>query len=194
MDSSLLTQLPALVGVCVGALATYGTTSLAEKARWRRERAVRWDDARMRAYAEYSDAVKKVSHLAGRIAAGRGFPYSVEPLAPDAEAIEALVDADAARAGVWERVLLLGDPQTVAAARAWQQTVWRLGWFARGRLTAAEQWEPAIRETEIARDAFYDCARRDLGVKGEAVPTPAWPPKWVTESLTPGDHPEDAAN
>ena len=35
--------------------------------------------------------------------------------------------------------------------------------------------------TELARHAFYDCARRDLGVKGEAVPTPIWPPKWIEE-------------
>jgi hypothetical protein len=88
----------------------------------------------MRAYAEYGDAVNKVSHLASRIAAGRGFPHSVEPLTPGAEAMEALEDADGARTS--ESVLLLGDPQTVAAARTWHQAVWRLVWFAQGRLTA----------------------------------------------------------
>ena len=139
----------------------------------------------MRAYADYGDAVKKVSHLASRIAAGRGFPHSVEPLVPDAGALEALEDADGARARAWESVLLLGDPQTVAAARAWHQAVWRLVWFARARLSAVEQWEPSMRETEVARDAFYNCARRDLGVKGEAVPTPIWPPKWIEELTTP---------
>jgi hypothetical protein len=148
----------------------------------------------MRAYAEYGDAVKKVSHLASRIAAGRGFPHSVEPLTPDAGAMEALVDADEARGRAWEPVLLLGDPQTVAAARAWHQAVWRLVWFAQGRLTAAEQWNPSIRKTEVARDAFYDCARRDLGVKGEAVPTPSWPPKWIVELGTPEDQRGDAAS
>jgi hypothetical protein len=194
MSSPLLTQLPALVGVCVGALATYTTTSLTERARWRRDRAIRWDDARMRAYAEYGDAVKKVSHLASRIAAGRDFLHSVEPLTPDAEAMEALGDADGARARAWESVLLLGDPQTVAAARAWHQAVWRLVWFAQGRLTAVEQWEPSMRETQVTRDAFYDCARRDLGVKGEAVPTPIWPPKWIEELGTPEGHRGDAAS
>lgn len=107
--------------------------------------------------------------------------------------MEALEDADGARARVWEPVLLLGDPQTVAAARAWHQAVWRLVWFARGRLTAVEQWEPSMRETEVARDAFYDCARRDLGVRGEAVPTPIWPPKWIEELGTAEGHRGDPA-
>lgn len=172
-NSLLVEQLPALIGVCVGALATYGTTFLTERTRWRRERAVRWDDARMRAYAEYGNAVKKVLHLAVRIAVGRGFPHSIEPLAPDAEAMEALGDADGARARAWESVLLLGDPQTISAARTWHETVWRLMLFAQGQRTSAEQWELSIREANLARDNFYDCARRDLGVRGEAVPTPA---------------------
>ena len=148
----------------------------------------------MRAYAEYGDAVKKVSHIASRIAAGRGFPHSVESRAPDAdnaEAMEALSHAGGERARAWEPVLLLGDPETVAAARAWHQAVWRLEWFAAGRLTAADQWDPAIRDTEVARDRFYDCARRDLGVKGGAVSTPPWPPKWIQELAATGDTPDD---
>ncbi len=144
----------------------------------------------MRAYAEYGDAVKKVTHLASRITAGRGFPHSVESLAPDAGAIEALSDAGGERARAWEPVLLLGDPETVTAARAWHQAVWRLEWFATGRLTAADQWEPALRDTEVTRDRFYDCARRDLGVKGGAVPTPPWPPKWIRDLARTGDAPD----
>ncbi len=87
MSNPLVQQLPALIGVGVGALVTFATTSLAERTRWRRERDARWDDARMRAYAEYGDAVKKVTHVASRITAGRGFPHSVEPLKPDAAAM-----------------------------------------------------------------------------------------------------------
>jgi hypothetical protein len=106
--------------------------------------------------------------------------------------MEALESADGARARAWESVLLLGDPETIAAARAWHQAVWRLVWFARGRLSAVEQWEPSMRETEIARDTFYECARWDLGVKGKAVPTPIWPPKWIAELESRGGHREDA--
>ena len=135
----------------------------------------------MHAYTEYGNAVKKVYHLATRIAAGRGLPHSVEPLTPDKEAIEALSDAEGERGRAWEPVLLFGDPETVASARAWRQAVWRLVWYARGQLTATDQWEPSLRDTATARDRFYDCARRDLGVKGRAVATPPWPPSWVEE-------------
>jgi len=190
MSSPLVHQLPALVGVGVGALLTYATTFLGERSRWRRERNARWDEARMRAYAEYGDAVKKVTHVASRIAAGRGFPHSVESLAPDAEAMEALSSAGGERARAWEPVLLLGDPETVAAARAWHQALWRLEWYAAGRLTAADQWESVLRDTEVARDRFYDCARRDLGVRGGAVPTPPWPPQWIRDLAPTGDPPD----
>jgi hypothetical protein len=181
MSSPLVQALPALIGVGVGAVATGGTTYLVERSRWRRQQATRWDDARMRAYVEYGDVVKRVSYLASRIAAGRGFQHSVDQLEPGPEAMEALEEADGARARAWESVLLLGDPQTIAAARAWHVAVWRLVGFARGQLTAADQWEPSIRETDLARDRFYYCARQDLGVKGEAVATPAWPPESIKE-------------
>jgi hypothetical protein len=131
-------------------------------------------------YADYGNAVKRVTHLASRIAAGRGFPHSVEPLKPDRQALEALSQAGG-RARAWESVLLLGAQETVAAARAWHQAVWRLEWFAQGRLTAADQWDPAIRETDLARDEFYECARQDLGIAGGVVRTPPWPTRWIAD-------------
>jgi hypothetical protein len=86
----------------------------------------------MQAYTEFGDAVKHVFHLATRIAASKGFPHSVEPMEPDAQANTVLSDAESARARAWEAVLLLGDPATVDAARAWWHEVWRFVWFARG--------------------------------------------------------------
>lgn len=187
MSDPLLQQLPALIGVAVGALATYATTTLGERSRWRRERDARWDDARMRAYAEYGNAVKTVSVVASRIAAGRGFPHSLEPVAPDPEALQVLENAEGERARAWESVLLLGEPRTIAAARVWHENVWQLVWFARGRLTAIEQWDPSLRRADTARDKFYDCARQDLGVKGGAVPTPVWPPEWIQKLPKPDE-------
>src|ERR1700722_3943127 len=113
MSNSVLQQLLPLIGVGVGAFATYVTNFLTERNRWHQERDARWDNARMSAYADYGDALKKVSHLASRIAAGRGLPHSVEPLTPDEEALNTLEEAGGARARAWERVLLLGDPHTV---------------------------------------------------------------------------------
>ena len=43
MSNPLVQQLPALVGVAVGAIATYATTTLGEHARWRRgSRLLEW--------------------------------------------------------------------------------------------------------------------------------------------------------
>ena len=50
MSNTVLQQLPTLLGVGVGAIAGYATTSLGDRARWRRQREERWDPARMQAY------------------------------------------------------------------------------------------------------------------------------------------------
>jgi len=192
----LVDQLPTLLGVSIGAVATYAATSLSERSRWQRERSARWDVARMHAYSEYGEAVKKVFHLASRLAAARDLPHNSEPLEPNQEAMELLSNAEGERAGAWEPVLLMGDPQTVAAARSWHQAIWRVVWFAQGRLIGVDQWEVALSESERARDKFYEAARRDLGVQGAAMPTPPWPPQWMRDALTPdsseGTHVEPA--
>jgi len=41
--------------------------------------------ARMQAYSDVGNAVKRVFGIATRIAAGRGFPQVVQPLSPDEE-------------------------------------------------------------------------------------------------------------
>ena len=63
----LLQQLPTLVGVIVGAIATILTTSLGDRTRWKRSQAVRWDQRRLEAYAQYAETIK---HLARGFAAG----------------------------------------------------------------------------------------------------------------------------
>jgi xanthine/uracil permease len=42
--ASVVQQLPVLIGVAVGALASYLVTSATERARWQRQQATRWDD------------------------------------------------------------------------------------------------------------------------------------------------------
>lgn len=182
MSTPLVEQLPALIGVAVGAVATYVTTSLGDRARWQQQRDERWDSARMQAYADFGNAVKQVFHVATRIAVRRGMPYSAEPLRPDAKAMSVLNEAEGDRACAWEAVLLLGDPETVNAARTWWHEVWRFVWFARGWLTDAEQWQAALRESDMARQCFYECARRDLGVKGKATAIGPPRPQWLSDA------------
>jgi hypothetical protein len=184
----VVAELPALIGVAVGAIAAYLTTSMADRARWQRERDERWDAARMQGYGEFADSVKEVFGLATRMAAGRGIAHAVEPLVPDAEAAAALAEAESKRARAWESVLLLGNPETVDAARAWWHEVWRFVWFARGWLTDAGQWESALAESDAARQKFYDCARRDLGVGGVVTAIGPPHPRWLRPGMgEPGD-------
>jgi hypothetical protein len=68
----LLKQLPALLGVVVGATGSYLFSDIAERSRWRRQQMVRWDDKRYEAYVSYSHAVKRMVSLAARIAATKG--------------------------------------------------------------------------------------------------------------------------
>jgi hypothetical protein len=149
----LLQQLPALVGVIVGALATYLATAAAERARWQRAQRSRWDESRMNAYAQYGVAVKHMAWLAVRIAAARGLPFTEEPLDPEV-GVAQLAAAEGERTVRWETVLLLGDAETVAAARSWHQSVMQLVWFARGKLSGQTEWNHAIRHMEAKRDRF----------------------------------------
>lgn len=61
---NLLEQLPALIGVLLGALGTYSVTALTERKRWQRQLTVRWDERRVIAYMEYAHAIKKSSPYA----------------------------------------------------------------------------------------------------------------------------------
>lgn len=179
MDTVLL-QLPALLGVLVGAGATYLTTHVAERSRWRRAQAVRWDEHRLTIYAEYGHAVKRLSWLAARVAAARGFEHMVEPLSPD-DGLPELAAAEGERSMRWESVLLVGSPDTIAAARTWHQAVVRLTWFARGKLSSDAEWKEAMKQMERDRDQFYLLARKDLSIEtaGSSQTADLWPPRWL---------------
>ena len=190
--SEVVRQLPTLLGVLVGAIATYFVTTAAERARWRRDQTIRWDAKRMEVYAEYGRAVKRVTDLAVRIAMARGVRVSQmtgrETLQPD-EGLPVLAQAEAERGAIWESVLLLGSPEAVSAARRWHEAVWYLDWFARGTVTPADEgysdkWGAAFHAAGSARDDFYRCARQDLGVVHPDLPVPAWGSWWLSPSKT----------
>jgi len=169
----LTNQLIVLAGVGVGAFASYLATAATERARWKRSLDSRWDDRRVEAYASYARAVKDVINISSRIAAGRGLGNASEPLVPTQENLSLLAGAEAQRANQWETVLLLGNPETVAAARQWHEIAWRLEWFARGRLTSEQaDWGEVRSSVNDARSRFYESARKDLQVKGGRLPDP----------------------
>ncbi|MGW0772682.1 hypothetical protein ACWD01_03290 [Streptomyces sp. NPDC002835] len=173
-------QLPALAGVVVGAAGSYVATSLTERSRWRRAKAERWDQKRLDVYASYANALKHQLNIAQRMGAARGFQHAVDPLDPD-EGLAQLVEAEARRAAEWESVLLIGDAETIAAARQWHEAVWNVELYARGQKHDPAGWEKAVGRMSLARDAFYALARRDLGITGPPPPSGSWPREWQYE-------------
>jgi hypothetical protein len=160
--TSFAAQLPTLVGVVVGAGASFFATFANERTRWQREREAKWDENRAVAYMEYGYAVKKIIDISRRIAAGSGMPEYLPPLDLEAGLIEPAADAD--RGMKWEAVLLMGSANTIEAARQWHSCAWRLEHHVRG--STQVEWQQELRQAATARSAFYQSARQDLGVHG----------------------------
>jgi hypothetical protein len=162
---NVVQQLPALIGVVVGALASYLVSSAAERRRWQRQQSTRWDEKRAEAYVDYGNAVKNVFYLCGRITNSRGLGLMREHI-NIADALNELGRLASERSAKWETVLLLGDPDTVLAARTWHRLVGHMQRFVRDYRTDVGEWEALFDKVEAARAAFYEAARRDLGIRG----------------------------
>jgi hypothetical protein len=83
--STFLQQLPALIGVVVGALGSYVAVALSDRARFRREQAARWQDRRLSVYSDYARAVKATITVTFRLAAHFGndpHPYPTSRCLP----------------------------------------------------------------------------------------------------------------
>jgi hypothetical protein len=161
---AFLTQLPTLIGVMVGVLATTLSTGLVDRVRWRRDQSVRWDQRRLDAYIAYARTIKEIHTVASRIVTtGSG----------GSSALELLDDVNARRTIAWESVLLLGDEPTVLAGREWWDAVGSVVLLARGQ-AGGRDWPSAVRAVDDARDRFYAAARESLGVQGGSVAQSAW--------------------
>jgi hypothetical protein len=183
---TLVAQLPALIGVMVGTLATILATTLTDRTRWRRTLSIRWDERRLDAYVAYASAVKEIHALLFRITAADR-PGSLAHRIDREAGLALLGDADAARTKAWEKVLMLGDAAAVGAARDWRETVRQLEFFALGVRTDWERWDSAVRDVDDARDRFYVAARASLTVGGGSVAQSPW---LAEGKLSPASAPE----
>jgi hypothetical protein len=164
----LLQQLPALLGVLVGALAAYVATMLSERARWRRERLSRHEERRLKVYGDYALAVKRELSVILHVAAGLGLPGSADSAELE-EGRRLIKEAEAERTVAWESVLLVGSDAAVVAGRAWHDAVGRMYQIASGR-DDASWWAAALRATSAARREFYAVVRVDVGNKPSEDP------------------------
>jgi len=180
--AGVVQQLPALLVVVVGVLASYVVGAATERARWRREQAAWRADQRVQAYANYGYAIKDVYVQCRRAFALRSQPADGDRAAYR-DALDELGKLTHERTAKWEPVLLLGSPETVAAGHAWHRRVYQVELFARGERTDTGQWDHVLDDVIACRSRFYAAARKDLGIEGElpagvpweaeAVPVPA---------------------
>jgi hypothetical protein len=172
--AELVHQLPALIGVIIGALASYLAGAGTERARWKHERLSRWDQKRAQVYSDYGYAIKNVYVQCRRIADNyRGLGVQRDTINID-DALEHLGRLTEARTVVWESVRLLGDPKTVQAGHDWHELIWQMELFARGERTDAGEWSTLLVQVNGCRDRFYAAARSDLGIGGDLPPTLLW--------------------
>ncbi|MYW20578.1 hypothetical protein GT039_34690, partial [Streptomyces sp. SID2955] len=81
--TAFLQQLPALIGVVIGALGSYLAVVRSDRARFRREEAARWEERRLAVYSEYARTLKRAVTLTYRVAAHLGNDPHPHPLSPD---------------------------------------------------------------------------------------------------------------
>ena len=169
----IVAQVLTIAGVLLGATATFIATTTTERIRWRRAQSARWDDKRLAADTEYANAVKRSVRLCRRIAETRNLLTTGQPVDPDAAFAE-LAEAETERAMKWETVLLLGDPATISAARAWHEQVWRLERILREGSPDETAFVDAYKDTMRLRNDFYARARADLDVTSGTLPELTW--------------------
>ncbi|MEU7583000.1 hypothetical protein AB0B50_36125 [Streptomyces sp. NPDC041068] len=156
-------QLPALLGVIIGALGSYVAIMRGDRIRFRREQAARWEERRLAVYTEYARVLKQTVTLTYRIAAHLGNDPHPHPLSPrDAETY--LTEAADARDPAGEALLMLGAPDVVDKARVWVVTVIEMEQFLRDETRDPQAWSGMLQRQRAARQEYYAAVRRDLAL------------------------------
>jgi hypothetical protein len=192
--AALLQQLPALLGVVVGAAATYVAAAAMERSRWRRQLTVRWDERRLATYVDYANALKKALAIAVSIAGQRRL-HAGDAGAETYTELD-LSQAEERRTVAWEAVLMLGSEDVILAARAWHDCYFRLQRLALGQ--PGGDWREAVDAASLGRRLFYQAARADLGLPPDRRPETfewqfnKWAPQRTTRPTVSGDGAHDA--
>ncbi len=134
----MATQVLTLVGVLIGALTSYVTSALAERAKFRRELATRWDERKLDTYIAYVSCIKEI--LRSAMEAGRARDRGEDASAALAE----MEESEKRRSVLFETFVLLSGEAAAEAAHAVNQRTWELLGLARdprtGRPDSASRW------------------------------------------------------
>lgn len=168
--SGIVDQLPALIGVVIGAGGSYLVGAARDRAGWRRSQSARWDETRARAYADYARAVKSL-YLQCQRMTNAGGPFALPEGTGDVASLAELNRLAGERTAVWELVLLLGNPDVVAAARSWHRRVGLLEMLARGERADGIDTQALYDDIDTDRVRFYQAARQDLGIQSGDIPS-----------------------
>ncbi|MEU1030833.1 MULTISPECIES: hypothetical protein [Streptomyces] len=161
--SAFIQQLPALIGVVIGALGSYLAIVRGDRARFRREQTARWDERRLAVYADYARSLKKSVTLTYRVASYLGNDPHPHPLSPQ-EAEPLLAEATLARDPSGETLILLGSPEVVERARTWVVRVMEMEQFLREGTRDPQAWQTLLERQRAGREGYYAAVREDLAL------------------------------
>ncbi|MFG1664423.1 hypothetical protein [Streptomyces sp. Y7] len=161
--SVFLQQLPALMGVVIGALGSYVAVVRGDRMRFRREQTARWEERRLAVYADYAQSVKKTVTVTYRVAAGLGNDPHPDPLTLE-EARPLLAEATTGRDPSGEALIMLGSRAVVDRARAWVVTAMEMERFVREGHRDPERWRALLERQRAGREGYYAAVRDDLGL------------------------------
>ncbi|GHH00209.1 hypothetical protein [Streptomyces lanatus] len=161
--SVFIQQLPALIGVVIGALGSYVVVVRGDRMRFVREQAARWEDRKLAVYADYAQSVKRTVTVTYRVAAALGNDPHPDRLSLE-EAKPLLADATARRDPSGEALIMLGSPAVVDKARAWVVTALEMERFVRAGREDPEAWQALLERQRAGREGYYAAVREDLGL------------------------------
>ncbi|MFJ6835914.1 hypothetical protein [Streptomyces sp. NPDC091209] len=161
--SAFIQQLPALIGVVIGALGSYLAIVRGDRARFGRERTARWEERRLAVYSDYARCLKRTITLTYRVAAHLGSDPHPHPLPPE-DAAPLLAAALDARDPAWEALLMLGTPEVVEKAREWAVLAMRMENFPNEPVRGQDAWQDLLEQQRATRDAYYTAVRDDLAL------------------------------
>ncbi|WP_331735409.1 hypothetical protein OG379_40710 (plasmid) [Streptomyces sp. NBC_01166] len=152
----MATQIFTLLGVLIGALTSYFATTMAERAKFRREMATRWDERKLDTYIDYLTCIKEIQRAA--MAAGRARDEGADA----AEALSDMEESENRRSVLFETFVLLSDERAATAAHTVNQRTWELLRTTRNPSSGVAELRP-IPLVE-ALNVLHEAARSDLTI------------------------------
>lgn len=150
----MISQIVTLVGVLVGALTSYLSVTMAERARHRRTMETRWDERKLDTYIEYVACVKEVAD------ASKHARLTEEGSEAHKEFMTAMEEGELRRSALFEAVVMLADTPAVEAAHEVNVALWEMIGLAR-----EHEPPPVVGDLHERLNIYHKRAREDLGIR-----------------------------